>query len=251
MAASGAGATQQVEYLPGTSNVSRGFRLRKGTTPNSVTCVRARTRVLWSDPGPLAEDRREPASPRCSCAAIVMSSPPGTYALVLNAPRPARAHVGKLGRLGVQPGFYVYVGSALGPGGVVARVRRHARRPAKPHWHVDHLRPHTRLVEVWTTHALERLEHHWARAFLRMRDARIPLRGFGASDCRCASHLFFFATRPTLARFRRTLRAETPDPPKLRVWIPESGRSAPAGAAELHTNVRRPGQESAAAPRRG
>ena len=34
--------------------------------------------------------------------------------------------IGKLGVLHMLPGIYVYVGSALGPGGLAARIERHA-----------------------------------------------------------------------------------------------------------------------------
>ena len=41
---------------------------------------------------------------------------PGTYALVLSARAGGRVRIARLGGLRVQHGFYVYVGSALGPG---------------------------------------------------------------------------------------------------------------------------------------
>ena len=54
----------------------------------------------------------------------------GTYALLLSSATDAVIPVGRLGDLRLQPGFYVYVGSALGPGGVRARLAHHMR-PAK------------------------------------------------------------------------------------------------------------------------
>jgi Uri superfamily endonuclease len=45
----------------------------------------------------------------------------------------------------------------------------------------------------------------WAEALDKIRGSRVPLAGFGASDCGCPSHLFFFASRPSLAAFDRTL----------------------------------------------
>jgi Uri superfamily endonuclease len=56
------------------------------------------------------------------------NSSAGTYALVLAAQKQRTISVGKLGILDVRPGFYVYVGSALGPGGLAARIGRHARQ---------------------------------------------------------------------------------------------------------------------------
>ena len=52
---------------------------------------------------------------------------PGTYALLFRAEEDRTVEVGALDSMTVQPGQYVYVGSAFGPGGVQARVRRHAR----------------------------------------------------------------------------------------------------------------------------
>src|SRR5690606_27361384 len=36
-------------------------------------------------------------------------------------------------------GQYIYAGSAHGPGGIDARLRRHFRREKTLHWHVDRL----------------------------------------------------------------------------------------------------------------
>lgn len=155
-----------------------------------------------------------------------MRSDPGTYALVLHALRAEPVCIGRLGRLEVQPGFYAYVGSALGPGGVAARVHRHARGSAARHWHVDHLRVRTRLVEAWYTHASEALEHVWAAALASMRAVSLPLPGFGSSDCTCRAHLFFFATRPSRERLRRALRVRIPNHPALRTWRPASSDPA-------------------------
>ena len=47
--------------------------------------------------------------------------------------------VGRLGALPVEPGFYVYVGSAFGPGGLERRVGRHATTEKKHRWHIDYL----------------------------------------------------------------------------------------------------------------
>ena len=135
----------------------------------------------------------------------------GTYALLLRCPRPQRLRVGKLGLLRVREGHYVYVGSAFGPGGISARTRRYCAIAASPHWHIDYLRPRVRLVEIWCTNDPARREHLWASHFRAMDDAVIPLQGFGASDCGCASHLFFFPQRPRIARFRGRMHDAIPD----------------------------------------
>lgn len=116
---------------------------------------------------------------------------PGTYALWLRSRRSGAVVVGRLGLLSLRPGVYVYVGSAFGPGGLRARVGRHLRVKKAKRWHVDHLRPHTSLEAVHYCDAPA--EHEWAQVLARSPGAEIPLPRFGASDCRCPSHLFFFA----------------------------------------------------------
>jgi Uri superfamily endonuclease len=125
----------------------------------------------------------------------------GTYALILFCPGDKLIQIGRLGVLGLRRGFYVYVGSALGPGGVRARVAHHRTGSERPHWHIDYLRLHTRLDGVWYSHAPVRREHQWARLVQALGGASVPLARFGASDCRCASHLFFFTRRPSFKKF--------------------------------------------------
>ncbi|MHC4128146.1 MAG: GIY-YIG nuclease family protein [Planctomycetota bacterium] len=150
---------------------------------------------------------------------------PGTYALLLCCRRPARLRIGRLGELRARQGFYLYVGSALGPGGVGARVRHHERRAARPRWHIDYLRARTDLVEVWHAHDTRRREHEWAAFASRLPGASVPLGGFGSSDCGCAAHLFFFAERPTVTAFRGRLRRAFPGHAPVRsslssaVWV--------------------------------
>jgi Uri superfamily endonuclease len=131
---------------------------------------------------------------------------PGTYALVLTASRGLEISVGRLGRLTVQPGCYVYVGSALGPGGLARRVGRHAAAEKKCRWHIDYLTTLATLDEVWYTVDKARRECQWAGVLKQVRGATVPLEGFGTSDCRCRSHLFFFRKRPSPRVFRQQVR---------------------------------------------
>ncbi|MFZ5555303.1 MAG: DUF123 domain-containing protein, partial [Pseudomonadota bacterium] len=113
-------------------------------------------------------------------AAAGPSSPPpaGTYLLVLESGRSAACRVGRLGRLALAQGVYIYVGSALGPGGLPARLRHHARPARRPHWHIDRLRRRLPLAGVWFDAGGTRLEHAWAAALARAAGAAaVP--GFG------------------------------------------------------------------------
>jgi len=101
-----------------------------------------------------------------------------------------------------EPGYYIYVGSAFGPGGVRARVSRHLQREKAKRWHLDFLRESVTFREVWYSHAPEHLEHVWARIFQDMAGV-LPVEGFGCTDCKCRSHLFRTQGRPDLEAFSR------------------------------------------------
>ena len=120
--------------------------------------------------------------------------------------------IGRLGGMQLSKGLYVYVGSAFGPGGVAARVSRHLQRHKTRHWHIDHLIWATTVREVWYSQRQRDLEHCWAQAALDHPAARNLLRGFGASDCQCLSHLVRFPTREAVKTLFNALDA--------KVWIP-------------------------------
>ena len=132
---------------------------------------------------------------------------PGTYALVFRAKRKKRLIIGKLGILKLQPGYYVYVGSAFGPGGLKARIGHHRNSSSRRHWHIDYLSEHLTPDEVWYTQDPIHREHHWSEVLSHAGGASIPLPGFGSSDCRCISHLYFFSSRPSGNYFRRKIHA--------------------------------------------
>jgi Uri superfamily endonuclease len=143
---------------------------------------------------------------------------PGTYALLLKLDKQERITVGKLGTFDFPAGYYLYVGSALGPGGLRARLARHRRSregssgsnrgqtSQKLHWHIDYLLQRAQLVEVWSVASEERLECQWSKATRGLSGAQIPVRGLGSSDCRCPSHLIYFSARPNREQFQRALR---------------------------------------------
>ena len=115
----------------------------------------------------------------------------GTYALLLYVPRATPLQIGKLGAFDFPRGNYVYVGSAHGAGGLRARVMRHWRDTKKLHWHIDYLRAAAKPRGVWYTTAARADECVWANAIAHIADVRVPALRVGASDCTCATHLFF------------------------------------------------------------
>lgn len=134
----------------------------------------------------------------------MMRSEAGTYAVIFQCHSKAKQQVGQWGMMSLRKGYYVYVGSAFGPGGVKARVSHHCCNTKKPNWHIDYLRKFMRPVNVWYTCDPRRLEHRWAKVFLK-NNVMSPFRGFGCSDCDCYSHLFFTFKKPETAIFFNAL----------------------------------------------
>jgi Uri superfamily endonuclease len=139
-----------------------------------------------------------------------MNSCPGSYVLIFHCPTTKVVSVGSLGELTLKPGYYAYVGSAFGPGGVAARIRHHRQHSQRPHWHLDYLRPSLQLLEIWFSHDSQRREHQWAGELASLRGARQPFPGFGASDCGCSTHWLRFGFKPSFNGFRRRMRRCAP-----------------------------------------
>jgi len=147
-----------------------------------------------------------PAAAATATSRTNMTAEGGAYALILFCSQEGPVQIGKLGILQPRRGFYVYVGSAVGPGGVRARVAHHQKLSPRPRWHIDYLRLHTRLDRIWYSHDRVCREHRWARVMRALRGASVPVAGFGSSDCHCETHLFFFTRRPSFKEFRRRAR---------------------------------------------
>lgn len=148
-----------------------------------------------------------------------MNSQSGTYAIVLRCSAEVSIPIGRLGECELRTGYYIYIGSAFGPGGVRARVLRHNQREKRRHWHIDYLKEHLPLVEAWYSHDLERREHRWVKAMSDMNLAPC-LKGFGSSDCDCYSHLFHSFARPKVSRFREAVARLVADHGLVGVWTP-------------------------------
>ena len=111
---------------------------------------------------------------------------PGSYVLLLHLPhaltieRPASARL--------EPGWYIYTGSAKGRGGPKARVGRHFRRDKPVRWHIDQLTNDADRILVAAFQAYEECE--LLRGLADSDEWEFPHAGFGSSDCRtCTAHL--------------------------------------------------------------
>jgi len=120
----------------------------------------------------------------------------GSYLLVLELRRGRSLSVGGLGRVRFPKGWYLYVGSAMN--GLSNRMERHRRIAKKLFWHVDYLRAAALFKAALAVRASGRLECSLARAVAKLADWHVP--GFGASDCRCAAHLFGMSRDPLASR---------------------------------------------------
>ncbi len=139
--------------------------------------------------------------------ALVLPDTKGTYVLIASVPQMKRIEIGQLGEFDIVPGFYAYVGSAFGAGGLCARIGHHLESTAAPHWHIDYLLQVAEPVEVWYTIAGQKLEHQWAELLEQAPQFRIPIPRFGSSDYHRsrASHLFYSKRRPAFAWFGQQL----------------------------------------------
>ena len=136
---------------------------------------------------------------------MVLPDQKGTYVLIASVPQMNRIQIGQLGQFDIVPGFYVYVGSAFGSGGLCARIGHHLEGTASPHWHIDYLLQVAEPVEVWYATASQKLEHHWADLLEKAPQFRIPIPRFGSSDYHRSrsSHLFYSRRRPAFAWFQQ------------------------------------------------
>ena len=110
------------------------------------------------------------------------------YFVIFKLDRDKKIQIGKLGEIEFRKGYYIYVGSAKR--GFSKRVKRHFSRNKKLHWHVDYLSIEAQAIEAFRCRADEHTLAEFASGFME------SIKGFGSSDCRCHSHLFYSPTYP-------------------------------------------------------
>jgi Uri superfamily endonuclease len=119
----------------------------------------------------------------------------GTHLLLMQLKRDTQIAVRRLGTFCFSRGYYVYVGSALGSGGLPARLARHRQQQKRLHWHIDYLLAHAPVIGIRTDASGQRLECIWAREWLATAGGQVIVPGFGASDCNCSAHLIYIGKR--------------------------------------------------------
>lgn len=135
--------------------------------------------------------------------------------------------VGRRGAVDLVRGWYGYVGSALGPGGLAARVGRHLRPVARRHWHFDYLKQGLAVRGVWWLAAPDRQECHWTQALLALPGLARSVAGLGASDCDCKAHFLRFTRRPDKGQLRLALASGSSRGVQVQCWTP----AGPVGRA--------------------
>jgi len=117
----------------------------------------------------------------------------GVYLLILEMKEDKIIEVGSLRKQFFKKGYYVYVGSAKRY--LQKRLSRHSRQTKKKHWHIDYLLSgDAKLLKKLPIITSEDIECEVAENLKEIADGRIS--GFGASDCQCESHLFYFFENP-------------------------------------------------------
>ncbi|NOY07417.1 MAG: DNA/RNA nuclease SfsA [Spirochaetes bacterium] len=116
----------------------------------------------------------------------------GVYLLIIHTVNRKIIEPGSLGEIILEPGYYIYTGSALK--NLEKRIARHLRKFKKKHWHIDFLTSEAEKIKAYPIRTTKRLECSLAQAVAETADNSIP--GFGSSGCKCGSHLFYFREDP-------------------------------------------------------
>ena len=84
----------------------------------------------------------------------------GTYILFLHTNKNTKISIGYLDEVNFSKGYYIYIGSALGPGGLQPRLVRHLAKKKNVHWHIDYLtvHPYFECVGYMEILSLEKIE---------------------------------------------------------------------------------------------
>lgn len=116
---------------------------------------------------------------------------PGVYALILEITRDIVVKVGSLGTLKFEKGFYIYIGSARGPGGLRTRLTRHVRGPARIKWHIDYItsRDDVKAIAAVVAETTLDMEETVSSEMIKQKCIKPQIKDFGSSDKRSITHL--------------------------------------------------------------
>ena len=112
----------------------------------------------------------------------------GTYCILINLKSNQALSIGKLGEIEFNKGHYIYVGSALNS--LLPRIKRHLSPEKKLHWHIDYLLGCGDVEVVNVIYVVDDAKWECLLAKEIGKNA-FKIEGFGCSDCKCGSHLFY------------------------------------------------------------
>ena len=116
----------------------------------------------------------------------------GVYIAVFYIPRGNTIQIGRLGKFHFHQGIYFYTGSAQR--NLSARLERHSKKKKPLYWHIDYLSVKAEMLGAIMIPGQRKHECEIAKELRKMFELAVP--GFGASDCRCAGHLFYALKLP-------------------------------------------------------
>ena len=123
----------------------------------------------------------------------------GTYLLFLLIQQDISLTIGALGFKLFHQGNYIYVGSALGPGGLEKRIARHIRQEKKIFWHIDYLLKNNfvNIIAYGKILSDHKIECSVVDQIIGIfHEKSLIINNFGSSDCNCKSHLLYFNKKP-------------------------------------------------------
>ncbi len=108
-----------------------------------------------------------------------------------------------MGEVPFKKGNYIYIGSAKGC--LEARLRRHLKKDKKIYWHIDYLLKdeRTQISQIWMI--LKSIECETAEVFYRNPFSETVRKGFGSSDCKCETHLFYIKNKERIKKFLKEI----------------------------------------------
>jgi len=148
---------------------------KKSITSHETQALNMRTRTTHTDTKSERSDK-----------GISMVDIGGIYLLIIGLHDPRWVQIGGLGYRLFRRGSYGYVGSAIRA--MRARLDRHLKDVKRLHWHIDYLLRYADINAIIYGQCRRDEECALANQLSSIFQC-IP--GFGSSDCRCSSHLFF------------------------------------------------------------
>jgi len=111
------------------------------------------------------------------------------YILILHNNKKVTKKIGHLGIFDFLPGYYFYVGSAKK--NLYRRIERHLSEDKRIHWHIDYITEDIKIIRAVAFSKVRFTECELAQNIKKEFEFEEPIKGFGSSDCRCRTHLFF------------------------------------------------------------